>query len=190
LSAVVDVVLVPGGRPSRDPIRAINVAHLYAVEWYARSIREAERGVGYGWSPLSGATVEALLPFYQSPRPSRPLDLCRRRDWPRFGAARRIAVRAPVPEGTLRLTARTPAAAVILHSVRGDCLVEFDIEVLAGDGNERVQIDVDAMDAFIAQALSGAEIGPIRHARRRWTGRTFADSSTHHHSPTGRRPLR
>jgi len=156
LSAVVDVVLVPGGRPARDPIRAINVAHLYAVDWYALSVREAERGVGYGWSPLRGANVETLQPFYQSPRPNRPLELRRRKDWPRLGEARRIAARpirrSPVPGGNLQLSAQTPAAAVILRSVRGDCLVEFDINVLAGDGNEQVQIDVDAVDAFIAQA--------------------------------------
>ena len=155
LSAVVDVVLAPGGGPSRDPIRAINGAHLYAVDWYARSVREAERGVGYGWSPLRGADVSALESFYHSPRPQRPLDLRQRRDLPRVGQAHRMAsrpiTRNLVAGAGLQLSADTPAAALILRSVSGDCLVEFDIEVQDGDGTEQVQIDVDAMAAFVAQ---------------------------------------
>ena len=155
LSAVVDVALTPGGHPSRDPIRAINVAHLYAIDWYAVSVRQAERGVGYGWSPLHGADPEGLSSFYCSPRPHRPLHLRRRKDWPRAGDARRIAARpirrTPVT-GDLHLSAGTPAAALILHSVPGDCLVEFDIDMPAGDGTDQLQIEVDAVAAFVAQA--------------------------------------
>jgi hypothetical protein len=156
LSDVVDVVLSPGGGPSRDPIRAINHAHLYAVDWYALSVREAGRGVGYGWSPLTGADVTALQSFYHSHRWHRPLDLRIRPDRPRLGEARRIASRpvrrTPVPGADLHLSADTPAAALILRSVRGDCLVEFDLDIVAGDGTEQIQIEVDAVAAFVAQA--------------------------------------
>jgi hypothetical protein len=156
LSAVVDVVLTPSGGPSRDPIRAINGAHLYAVDWYALSVRDAERGVGYGWSPLRGADVTTLRSFQQSARPHRPLELRPRKDLPRPGAARRLAARPTqrtrVDVPGLRLSTATPAAALILHSVPGDRLVEFDIAIQGGDGNELVQLEVDAVPAFVTQA--------------------------------------
>ena len=157
LSAVVDVQLTPGGGPSRDPIRAINGAHLYAVDWYARSVREAERGVGYGWSPLRGGDLTALSSVYHSHRPHRPLDLRSRTDRPRLGAARRIAARPtrrrPATGTGLHLSPRIPAAALIFRSVAGDRLVEFDIDIDLpdGEGNEQIQIDVDTVAAFVAQ---------------------------------------
>lgn len=156
LSAVVDVVLTPGGGLSRDPIRAINVGHLYAVDWYALSIREADRGVGYGWSPLRGADVADIQSFYHSPRPHRPLELRQRKDLPRIGEARRIASRpirrSPVAGTGLHLSPQTPAAALILRSVQGDYLVEFDIDIQDGDGTEQIHIDLDAVAAFVTQA--------------------------------------
>jgi hypothetical protein len=156
LSAVVDVVLTPGRPPERDPIRAINWAHLYAVDWYARSVREAGQGVGYGWSPLRGADVDALRSYYRSPRPHRPLTLCPRRDLKMLGTARRLAARqvrrTPVIGAALHLSPQISAAALILRSMPGDGLVEFDIDVLDGDGTEQIQIDVDAVTAFITEA--------------------------------------
>ena len=156
LAAVVDVVLTPGRPPERDPIRAINWAHLYAVDWYALSVRESERGVGYGWSPLRGADVVDLPSYYHSARPHRPLDLHQRRDRPRLGAAKRLASRptrrGPIAGTDLHLSIHTPAAALILRSLPGENLVEFDLEVEDGDGSEQVQIDVDAVPAFVAEA--------------------------------------
>lgn len=156
LAAVVDVSLTPGLPPMRDPVRAINWAHLYAVDWYARSVREAERGVGYGWSPLRGADVTALQSFYRSAHPQRPLDLRRGQDLPQTPAARRIAAmptrRSPVADSGLHLDTRTPAAALILRSVPDDFLLEFDLDVQDGDGDEQIQLDVDAVPAFITEA--------------------------------------
>jgi len=156
LSAVVDVVLAPGRSPEHDPVRVINWAHLYAADWYALSVREPGRGVGYGWSPLSGAAVETLHTFYNSPGPHRPLDLGRRRDRPRLGAARRIVSRptrrTPIIGPGLRLTPQTPAAALVLRTVPGDTLVEFDLKVVDGDGTEQIEIDLDEVTAFVALA--------------------------------------
>jgi hypothetical protein len=155
LTDVVDVALTPGRPPERHPIRAINWAHLYAVDWYARSVREAGRGVGYGWSPLRGGDLESLSSFYYSPQPYRPLDLHRRRDLPRLGAAKRLALRptrrSPVEGASLQLSPAVPAAALILHSLPGEGLIEFDLAMVDGDGTEQIQIDVDAVPAFLMQ---------------------------------------
>jgi hypothetical protein len=159
LSAVVDVVLSPGRPPMRDPIRAINWAHLYAVDWYARSVREALRGVGYGWSPLRGGDVGVLASSYHAGR--QQLDLHPRRERHRRKPLSEIALeqiaatavrRNPVEEADVYLNADVPAAALVLHSVPGDGLVEFDLEIQDGDGSELIQIDVDAIPAFLAQA--------------------------------------
>ncbi|GAA3604239.1 hypothetical protein GCM10022223_19860 [Kineosporia mesophila] len=154
LSAVVDVALTPGRPPMRDPRRAINWAHLYAVEWYALSVLEPDRGVGYGWSPLTGADLSALSSSYFSALPRRPLDLRSRRDLPQTPGARRMAAlpiqHTPVVGADLYLSSQAPDAALIINSVPGDFLVEFDLET-EDDDNVQIQIAVDAVPAFVAQ---------------------------------------
>jgi len=155
LSAVVDVALAAPVTTSRDPVRAINSAHLYAVDWYARSVREAARGVGYGWSPLAGTDTTALHPSYQAFLRHRPMRLRRRRDLPLSAPARRVtarrARRTDLDGAVLALSVATPVAALVLHSTPGDYLVEFDLDV-RGDGSELVEIDLDGVPAFVAQA--------------------------------------
>jgi hypothetical protein len=105
---------------------------------------------------LSGGDVPTLASAYQSLRPHRPLELHRRWDLPQLTAARQMtskAIRRSRLEDTeLRLSTVTPAAALILRSTPGDGLVEFDLDVVDGDGTEQVQIDVDAVPAFVTQA--------------------------------------
>ena len=88
LSEVVDVQLGAPWTWSRDALRVINAAHLYPVQWYARSVREPDRGVGYGWSPLIGADPTALHSWYYA-LPQFPLAVSRHVADPvtRFGEA-------------------------------------------------------------------------------------------------------
>ncbi|GAB3285748.1 hypothetical protein GCM10027456_81340 [Kineosporia babensis] len=157
LSAVVDVVLTPAGKaPDHNVVRAVNWAHLYAVEWYARSVRESGHGVGYGWSPLAGASVARLHPSYRSLWPLRPLELTRMpemawKPWQQRVAARGLR-RGRITGADLTLDAHKPAAAVILSSLPGDGLIEFGLEVQGGDGSEQIQIDLDALTVFVAEA--------------------------------------
>ncbi len=161
LSAVVDVLL---GAPlvlSLDPVKAINAAHLYPVDWYARSVRESGRDlqkpVGYGWSPLSGGDPEALHSWYHSPLPQRPLHLRRHAGEPlgrwrsRF-ALPPVAARRPVPGVRLDLDAATAAAAAILTSAPGDQLIEFDLQLRGCTGGESIEVDLDGVPAFAALA--------------------------------------
>ncbi|GLY17081.1 hypothetical protein LWF15_21280 [Kineosporia rhizophila] len=156
LSGVVDVMLTPGNAPSHHVVRAVNAAHLYAVDWYARSVREATRGVGYGWSPLAGAAVARLHPAYRSLWPLRPLELTRMpevawKPWERRIEARAVR-RGRITGAELQLDPARPTAAMILSSLPGDGLIEFDVEVEGGDGSEQVQLDLDAITVYVAQA--------------------------------------
>lgn len=166
LADVVDVSLTPPLTFTRDPVRAITAAHLYAVDWYARSVREAGRGVGWGWSPLAtGHDTTALRPWYAAPLPQRPLDLRRRPELPLAGFAGRVAGRvagqvagrvAGRPQrrrrtldgARLTVTAAAPAAALSFTTAPGDQLVEFDLAVRGGDGGEQVDLALDGMAAF------------------------------------------
>lgn len=156
LSGVVDVMLTPRNAPSHHVVRAVNAAHLYAVDWYARSVREAGRGVGYGWSPLAGASVARLHPAYRSLWPLRPLELTRMPEvawklWERRIEAR-AARRGRITGADLHLDPSRPTAALILSSLPGDGLIEFDVEVEGGDGSEQLQLDLDAITVYVAQA--------------------------------------
>lgn len=151
LSAVVDVQLTPPLAFSRDTFRAVGAAHMYPLDWYARSVRDSHRGVGYGWSPLDGREPHDLHSWYLSPLPQRPLDLRRRVDVPlrKVGVNRRDAMRrTPVHGLALEVTERNPAAAGIVRSVLGDQLVEFDIRASGCTGAERLDVEVDGVPAF------------------------------------------
>ncbi len=157
LAEVVDVQLGASLRISRDPVKAVMAMHLYPLQWYARSIRERERGVGYGWSPLTGADPEKLHSWYYAALPQRPLALTRHAADPltRFGDAlavrRRTGGVRPVPRTVLRAKA-DQAAAVVLTTERGDELVEFDLRLHACSGQEIIDIDLDGAPSFTALA--------------------------------------
>ncbi|MFZ0158750.1 MAG: hypothetical protein WAL50_06945 [Kineosporiaceae bacterium] len=161
LSAVVDVQL---GAPlvlSLDPVRAINAAHLYPVDWYARSVREAARpqgrGVGYGWSPLRGVDTRPLHSWYHAPLPQRPLHLRHHAGEPlgrwrsRF-ERRSPPVRRPVPGVRLDLDAAASSSAAIVTTVPGDQLVEFDLQLRGCAGGEQLEVGLDGVAAFTALA--------------------------------------
>lgn len=157
LAAVVDVSLTPPFTVPWDPVRTATMAHLYAVDWYARSVREVHRGVGYGWSPLAASGIEDptenLHPWYASPLPMRPLDVRRRPELPLASSAGRLARRGRVRrrdlEGAhLRVTDDTPESAISFRSQGGDRLLEFDLAVHGGDGTEQLDLAVDGVAAF------------------------------------------
>jgi len=165
LEDVVDVLL---GAPlvlSRDPRKAINAAHLYPVDWYARSVRAVRDGagqrVGYGWSPLVGADTTGLHPWYHAPLPQRPLALRRHVAEPMAAARARAAVRfarrhppqrRPLPGVRLELDPATTSAAVIVTSDIGDQLLEFDLQIRDCSGSERLELELDGMPAFVMRA--------------------------------------
>ncbi len=181
LSEVVDVQLTAPLTLSRDPVRAINAAHLYPVQWYARSVRERDQGVGYGWSPLAGADPTGLHSWYYSALPQRPMRLTRHVGDPLTRFAEQVAVRAsdrladlvadrpnplaerrrprqrprprrrPVPEVALRVSG-DGAAAQLVTTEPGDELVEFDLRVHGCTGSELIEIDLDGAPAFVAAA--------------------------------------
>ncbi len=177
LESVVDVLLTVPWSLLREPARAITAAHLYPVEWYARSVREAHRGVGYGWSPLAGADPTSLYSWYYAPLAQRPLLLSRHVGDPltRFGEAiverfaqqggvqgedprgapavraRPELERRPVPGVCLRAEGRS-AAAQVVTTERGDELVEFDLELRGCRGGELVEIEFDGVPVFVARA--------------------------------------
>ena len=176
LSAVVDVLLGVPLVLTRDPVKAINAAHLYPVEWYARSVRavtgddplrhghrhgKRSAPVGYGWSPLAGDDPVRLHSWYHAPLPQRPLVLRRHLGEPLGAAGRRVfhrlesvvaaAPRRPVPV-RLDLTAGVPAAAIVV-SAPGEQLIEFDLQVRDATGHERIELDLDGVPAF--EALTG-----------------------------------
>lgn len=171
LSEVVDVQLGAPLTRTRDPVRMINAAHLYPVQWYARSVREVGRGVGYGWSPLTGADPSALYSWYAAGLPQFPLAVRRHVADPitRFGealaerfvdrtpsVARRAARREtphrrPVDDVRLALDGQGATAAVVVTE-RGDELIEFDLALHACSGDELIEIDLDGAPAFTAQA--------------------------------------
>jgi hypothetical protein len=159
LADVVDVSLTAPLTLTRDPLRAITAAHLYAVDWYARSVREAHRGVGYGWSPLAtgpggiGPGPGELRPWYTAPLPQRPLDLHRRPELPLAAGADRLAGRTQLRHRTLdgaRLTVSEAAsvAALSVTTVPGDTLLEFDLHVRGGAGDDRIDLALDGVAAF------------------------------------------
>jgi len=157
LSEVVDVSLYGGLALRPTIVEAISGAHLYAVDWYALSVREAHQGVGYGWSPLHGVDVEGLAPSYTSRRRRRSLLLRRRTELPRllFGTRRKVPmVTRPsrITNAELHLSSRSPAAAQVLRVLPGDGLIEFDIEMTGGDGSEELHLDLDAVPVFVARA--------------------------------------
>ncbi|MCE0536267.1 hypothetical protein LWF15_12185 [Kineosporia rhizophila] len=156
LSDVVDVSLYGGLAFKPTVVEAISGAHLYAVDWYALSVREAHRGVGFGWSPLQGADVKGLSSSYHSRRRKRPLVLRRRTDLPRmFGARRKVPmVTRPsrITGAEMHLSTRHTAAAQVLRILPGDGLIEFDVEMTGGDGSEQVHLDLDAVPVYVAQA--------------------------------------
>ncbi|MBT0771559.1 hypothetical protein KIH74_21655 [Kineosporia sp. J2-2] len=156
LSDVVDVSLYAGMHFRTTLLETVSGAHQYAVDWYTLSVREPERGVGYGWSPLYQAQTEGLAASYHSRRPKRPLSLNRRPTFllpakPQWMAARANR-RSRITESEMHLSERSPAAARVLHLVPGDGLIEFDIEVSGGDGTEQIHLDLDAVPVFVAQA--------------------------------------
>jgi len=155
LRDVVDVSLYGGLAFRPTLVQAIGGAHLYAMDWYALSVREAQRGVGYGWSPLTGSDVKGLAPSYHSRRRRRSLVLRRRTDLARlFGTRRKVAALSRpsrVSTAELHLSTRFPAAARVLRIMPGDGLIEFDIETSGGDGTEEVHLDLDAVPVFVAR---------------------------------------
>ena len=52
-------------RPSEHPIADVPSEHAYAWAWYLASARHTERGVGYAWSPLRGASRPAGTQYRQ-----------------------------------------------------------------------------------------------------------------------------
>jgi hypothetical protein len=166
LADVVDVLLTPPLTLTRDPVRAINAVHLYPVEWYARSIREPERGVGYSWSPLSGGDPTQLRASYRAAVPLRPMDLRPRMSLPadrlpawlagrltgsRTGS-RTATVRDTDSPVRLSVAGPSPEAAAIVVTQPGDRLLEFDLEPRGCDGTERLEIELDGMPAFAAHS--------------------------------------
>lgn len=155
LRDVVDVSLYGGLAFRPTLVQAIVGAHLYAMDWYALSAREAHRGVGYGWSPLNGSDVQGLASSYHSRRRRGSLVLRRRTDLLRLFGARRAASpkRRPsrITTAELHLSTRFPATAKVLRIMPGDGLIEFDIEVSGGDGTEEVHLDLDAVPVFVAR---------------------------------------
>ncbi|WP_088316668.1 hypothetical protein [Kineosporia sp. R_H_3] len=161
LAAVVDVSLTPPLTATLDPVRAVTAAHLYAVDWYARSVRELQRGVGYGWSPLvteaapggPGPAVADLHPWYTAPLALRPLDVRRRPELPLAATAGRLARRSqvrhrPLEGARLAVTPAAPDAALSFTTAPGDQLLEFDLSVHGGDGGEQLDLAVDGVAAF------------------------------------------
>jgi hypothetical protein len=151
LGSVVDVRLVAPVTRTLDPFKAVNANHMYAVDWYARSVREAERGVGYGWSPMRGSVADelrsALRPAYRSLFANRPLDLVRDIELP---AGRRSAVSARSVQGRLTVDHGRPEAAITLAAETGDYLVEFDLVFAGPAGDERIDLALDSVPAFTA----------------------------------------
>ena len=159
LSDVVDVLLTPPLTLTRDPVRAITAVHLYPVEWYARSIREPARGVGYSWSPLTGADPVQLRASYRAAVPLRPMDLRPRLSLPqldrfadRLTGRRTSTVRDTDQPVRLSVAGPSPEAAAIVVTQPGDRLLEFDLETRGCDGTERLELDLDGMPAFTAHA--------------------------------------
>ncbi|GAB6902125.1 hypothetical protein [Kineosporia succinea] len=150
LASVVDVVLAAGPAAPQGLVETVNRVHLYGVDWYARSVREPEHGVGYGWSPLRGATVRNLMPAYQSLLPYRPMSLTHWPDPPRVDLRRGVRSTRPVAL-ELELSATFPVAAGVVNLQGTDGLLEFDLEVTGGDGSEQVQIDLDTVTVFVAR---------------------------------------
>ncbi len=158
LAEVVDVLLTPPLTLTRDPVRAITAVHLYPVEWYARSIREPARGVGYSWSPLSGGDPAQLRPSYRAAVPLRPMDLRPRLSLPsdrlphRLTRSRTATVRDVDAPVRLSVAGAHPEAAAIVVTHPGDRLLEFDLETRGCDGTERLELELDGMPAFTADA--------------------------------------
>lgn len=171
LEAVVDVLLGVPLVLSRDPIVAINAAHLYPVDWYARSVRAVaglEPGrhrrhaaaVGYGWSPLTGDDPTRLLSWYHAPLPQRPLVLRRHLGEPLARGTRRLLTRlgraVPVRrrpvDPRLEVTGKAPVAATVVRAQPGEQLIEFDLELRGTSGSETIELDLDGVPAFLALA--------------------------------------
>jgi hypothetical protein len=165
LQHVVDVLLGVPLVLSRDPRKAINAAHLYPVDWYARSVRAVRDRtgdrVGYGWSPLAAGDTSELHPWYHAPLPQRPLLLRRHVAEPMAAAQARVAARLarrhppqrrPVPGVRLDLDADRPSAALIVTSDEGDQLLEFDLQTRDCSGGERLELELDGVPAFVMLA--------------------------------------
>ncbi|MDP9828845.1 hypothetical protein [Kineosporia succinea] len=156
LSSVVDVSLYAGLALKPTFVEALSEAHLYAVDWYALSVREAERGVGYGWSPLYDGDVKHLSSYYHSRGRKKPLTLGRR-----AGLAHLMGAQRPLPaprrdsrvtDIDLHLNRRYPASAKVLRLLPGDGLITFDVEIDGGDGDEQILLELDAVPVFIGLA--------------------------------------
>ncbi|GAA3626998.1 hypothetical protein GCM10022223_50340 [Kineosporia mesophila] len=156
MSAVVDVSLYAGLALRPTFFEAVSEAHLYAVDWYALSVREAARGVGYGWSPLHDADVGHLSSYYHSRGRKKPLVLGRRAGLQQLmGAQRPLPVPhrdSRVTDVELHLNRRFPASAKVLRLLPGDGLITFDIEVSGSDGTEQILLELDAVPVFISLA--------------------------------------
>jgi hypothetical protein len=194
LSEVVDVSLYGGLAFRPTFVEAISGAHLYAIDWYALSVREAHQGVGYGWSPLHGIDVKGLSPSYHSRRRKRSLVMRRRTDLLRLLGARRkvpmVTHPSRITSAELHLSLRSPAAAQVLRILPGDGLIEFDIQMTGGDGTEELHLDLDAVPVFVTQArfpiprsgryivLADGAAGDHLITARLVTGKPAADAPT------------
>lgn len=170
LSAVVDVLL---GAPlvfTRDPVKAINAAHLYPVEWYARSVRAVSGAdpvrpgerpgmrrrdkrpgrhsapVGYGWSPLTGDDPVRLHSWYHAPLPQRPLVLRRHVGEPVAAASRRVFGRLEPAAG---VAPRRPVP-VRLDLTPGGPAAAI---VVSAPGEQLIEFDLQLRDATGGERL-------------------------------------
>ena len=151
LSAVVDVRLTSPPLSRRNVFDAVNLAHVYPLDWYAGTVGRPGVRVGYAWSRLAGGDPRDLDPQYVQLLPGRPHHLRRVPQAPALPWAREPRGR-DVDDVVLGLSAGMPSAAALFRARNSDYLLEFDIAPGAGGppASGRLDLAVDGVPAFVS----------------------------------------
>ena len=149
LDGVVDVRLTP---PSND---SGGEKHEFAIGWYGDSATTVGSGVGYAWSPLTGADVTGLGASYVQPQADTPLDLTEVKGPPPTGvddlvglATTPLVVPGP-PDGALVAGDAAPTTNLTFHTDETSLWLTFDL-ALDGEAGDTALIFVDGRQRFTA----------------------------------------